>query len=228
MSAYNIQLPGIVIAGLYKRLVIQGTGEVLEAAPALPGRPDSNLPPPLEAAPMTIAAGIAAPEVPQTVIPVPQATGKADTLTPPAAPAGIAPVGASPAYKFLGNNRQHVTVIVRFAAEAFLPEHHLQMLTKVLGACKLNLGDVAIVNDATLKVDINALKAQLAPQRVLLFGIAPDETGLPLSFPYFKDQEYAGTTYLYTPPLDELNMDTEEGKLLKRRLWECLKKIFGV
>lgn len=131
-------------------------------------------------------------------------------------------------YKLLGNNRQQVTVVVRFPGEAFLPESHLQFLTKMIGACKLNLGDVAIVNDATVRVDMNVLKAQLQPKTVLLFGVAPEEAALPLSFPTFKAQEYAGTTYLYTPPLEELNTETEDGKLLKRRLWDSLRKIFGV
>ncbi|NII28327.1 hypothetical protein HB364_24810 [Pseudoflavitalea sp. X16] len=227
MSAYNVQLPGVVIAGLYKRLVIQGTGEVVETAPATSGRQDSNLRPPVDETPVK-AAPAAVQEAPQPVTPASPVTGKADTAAIPAVQEEAVPASASPAYKFLGNNRQRVAVIVRFAGEAFLPEQHLQMLTKMLGACKLNLGDVAIVNDATLPVNMNTLKEQLSPQRVLLFGIAPDETGLPLNFPYFKDQEYAGTTYLYTPSLEELNQETEEGKLLKRRLWECLKKIFGV
>lgn len=183
MSAYNIQLPGVVIAGLYKKTVVQGeTGTTEAVQPA--------------------------------------------TKTSPAAPSSAA--SASAAYKFLGKNQQHVTVIVRFPGEAFLPENHLQMLTKMLGACKLNLGDVAIVNDATQTVDINRLKEQLYPKQVLLFGVAPDEAGLPLTFPMFKDQEYAGSTYLYTPSLDELNKETEEGKVLKRKLWESLKKIFNV
>lgn len=202
MSAYNIQLPGMVIAGLYKKSVIQGTGERMEAAPAIPAREDSNLHPPAEEVPVKAAAPVEEKPAPAS--------------------------SSSPAYKFLGNNRQQVAIVVRFTGEAFLPEHHLQMLTKMLGACKLNLGDVAIVNDATLKVNMNTLKEQLSPRRVLLFGIAPDETGLPLSFPPFKDQEYAGTTYLYTPSLEELNKETEEGKVLKRKLWESLKKIFGI
>jgi hypothetical protein len=228
MSAYNIQLPGVVIAGLYKRSVIQDTGEVVEAAPAVSGRQDSNLRPLVEEAPVKAVPAVAVQEAPQPATPAPPVTGKAGTAAVPATQEEAAPASAPLAYKFLGNNRQRVVVIVRFAGEAFLPENHLQMLTKMLGACKLNLGDVAIVNDATLPVNMNTLKEQLSPQRVLLFGIAPDETGLPLNFPYFKDQEYAGTTYLYTPSLEELNQETEEGKLLKRRLWECLKKIFGV
>lgn len=131
-------------------------------------------------------------------------------------------------YKFLGKNLKHIVVIVRSPKEPFLPEDHLQFLTKMLGACQLNLGDVAIVNDATRKADIQLLKAQLQPARMLLFGVAPAEIGLPLTFPQFKEQEYAGCSYLYSPSLLDLNRTSEEAKDLKRKLWECLKKMFNV
>ncbi len=192
MSAFNIQLPGVVIAGLYKKNIIQEEGKAVAGA-------------------VTAPAEIIQPAAP-VVKPTVQPTA-ADTTA---------------AYKFLGKNQQHVAIIVRSPGEAFLPEQHLQLLTKMLSACKLNLGDVAIVNDASRQVEINQLKAQLFPKQVLLFGIGPEETGLPLSFPMFKAQEYAGTTYLYTPSLDDLNQETEEGKLLKRKLWDNLKMMFGV
>jgi hypothetical protein len=148
------------------------------------------------------------------------------TSPSPAMPATVPAAGTN--YKFLGNNKQQVVIVVRSPGEAFLPESHLQMLSKMLGACKLNLGDVAIVNDSTLRVEINTLKEQLRPQKILLFGVSPDETGLPMHFPLFKDQDYGGCVYLHAPSMHELNQETEDGKVLKRKLWESLKKIFGV
>lgn len=218
MSAYNIELPDVVIAGLFKKNIVQGEGKAVPAP--LPAANEPKLPaspPPVMAAAVETVKG---PVRPADPVPAPPAP-----VVAPPVPAATVPASA---YKVLGNNRQHVAVIVRFPGEAFLPENHLQMLTKMIGACKLNLGDVAIVNDATQRIDINMLKDQLSPKRVLLFGVTPEETGLPLNFPAFKDQEYAGSTYLYTPSLDELNKETEEGKALKRKLWESLKKMFGV
>jgi hypothetical protein len=228
MSAYNIQLPGSVLAGLYKKTVVQGEGRAVETGTVQAGRDSNPTPAAIEEVPVK-AAVEAPPVVPAASTPAKPVAASRETVgTPP--PTTTQPASAGPVanYKFLGNNRQQVAVIVRFAGEAFLPENHLQMLTKMLGACKLNLGDVAIVNDASQKVEINALKDQLSPKRVLLFGVSPEETGLPLSFPAFKSQDYAGSTYLYTPSLDVLNQETEEGKTLKRKLWESLKVIFGV
>ena len=131
-------------------------------------------------------------------------------------------------YKFLGKNLQRVVVIVHSPNDAFLEEDSLQFLTKMLGACKLNLGDVAIVNDAAGKVDMGRLNEQLKPLKTLVFGVDPAAAGLPLTFPAFKEQEYAGCTYLLSPSLPELNQPSEEGKQLKGKLWACLKKLFNV
>lgn len=129
-------------------------------------------------------------------------------------------------YKTLGNNKQQISVVVNCPNDVYVPEADLAFLTKMLGACKLNMADVAIVNHATAPVAIDKLKAQLQPKSLLLFGVEPGEIQLPISFPQFKEQPYAGTTYLFTPSLTQLNLETEEAKLLKRKLWDCLKRMF--
>jgi hypothetical protein len=154
-------------------------------------------------------------------------TSPASQSSPAAVPAARQEATATEgAYTWLGNNERHITLIVNFPGDAFLPDHHLQFLTRMLDACKLNLGDVAIVNHAVLPVNMDKLREVLHPQIVLLFGIEPVATGLPLNFPPFKDQAFAGCTYLFTPSLSELNQDNEEGKLMKSKLWVCLKKLF--
>lgn len=131
-------------------------------------------------------------------------------------------------YKFLGNNQQQIAVVVNFDNETFLPDNHLQFLVKMLEACKLNLGDVAIVNHAKKPVEMEVLKEQLRPVHMLLFGVEPVTIKLPLNFPQFKEQAFAGCSFLYTPGLEILNQNNEEGKLLKRKLWDCLQKLFNV
>jgi hypothetical protein len=133
-----------------------------------------------------------------------------------------------PGYRYLGSNGRNISILVDFSNEPFLPDMHLQFLTKMLDACKLNLGDVAILNVSTTPVEIERLKNQLQPKYVLLFGVDTGSIKLPFQFPSFKEQEYAGSRYLFVPRLDELNVDTEEGKLLKSKLWVCLRKLFNV
>lgn len=206
MSLKNIQLPAQVMADLYKNLLIEDENQaafvqvpVEEPVRAVTTETVKKEPP------------VAVPVVEKTV---------------PVTPPPPSPGGAS--YKFLGNHQKQVSIIVNFAGETYLPENHLQFLTKILGACRLNLGDVAIINNNTQAIEINALKEQLHPKFILLMGVEPTTIDLPLSFPQFKEQEYAGTRYLITPPLNELNQETASGKQLKGLLWGCLKKMFDL
>ncbi len=168
MSLNTVELPGFIIAGLYKDTLVSGEERVGLAAPAKPG------------------------------------------------------------YRFLGNNQKNITLVVHSPNDLFLPERHLAFITKILEACKVNIGDVAIVNHASVPVVISELKKQVSPAVLVLFGIEPTGIKLPVSFPQFKPQAYDGCTYLYTPSLDALDLDTEEGKLLKSKLWLCLRKLFEV
>lgn len=130
--------------------------------------------------------------------------------------------------RFLGNNKQKVGLLVNFPDDVFLPDKHLQFLTKILEACKMNLGDVAILNHASQKVGITELRPLWQPSAILLFGVSPEEFGLPLTFPEFKSQAYDGIIYYTFPPLEVLNQDSENGKILKSKLWVCLKKLFNI
>jgi hypothetical protein len=72
------------------------------------------------------------------------------------------------------------------------------------------------------------LKQQLQPKIILLFGVEPSAIRLPINFPAFRPQDFDGCTYLSTPGLDQLVPNTDESKLLKSKLWVCLKTIFDV
>lgn len=203
MSLSNIKLPGFVIADLYRTALIQPT-----AADGFV--PLQDYQEPAEAEPVKVAAQ------PVTKTPQPE---------PVIEKAPTKPVDTTP-YRILGNNKKQITVVVNCPQDVFVPEGDLQFLTKMLDACKLNMADVAIVNHATAAVNIEKLKAQLQPKFLLLFGVEPDEIHLPINFPSYKEQPYAGTTYLFTPALSQLNGDTDVAKGLKKKLWECLKRMF--
>jgi len=131
-------------------------------------------------------------------------------------------------YSFLGNNNKNIALLVNFTQAPVIPDLHLQFLSRMLEACKLNLGDVAILNQGQQSLDIKQLKDQLHPSSLVLFGVKSADIGLPLNFPLFKPQVYDGITYLNVPGLELLNQDTEDGKLLKSKLWVCLRQLFGI
>jgi hypothetical protein len=128
-------------------------------------------------------------------------------------------------WKSLGNNQQHILIVVDYASAVHLPDEELAFLTTMLTACKLNLGDVAIINMKNYKLQIGSdILAHFVSKTVLLLGIEPLAFGLPVSFPHFQVQAVAARTYLYAPVLEEIRTD----KLLKSKLWVSLQRIFDL
>jgi hypothetical protein len=140
----------------------------------------------------------------------------------------LLPLLPSQGIKYLGDNRRNTTLLVQTPGSPFPPDNHLTFLTKILEACRMTLADVAIVNNAAAPLSITELKQQLQPKIILLFGVEPTAIRLPINFPAFRPQDFDGCTYLSTPGLDQLVPNTDESKLLKSKLWVCLKTIFDV
>ena len=202
MSLDNIQLSPLLVAEWYKdALLVSPDGPPAIQRPPAPPQP---------------AATPAPPPQPQSA---PQQA--------PAAPPAPEPSAEAP-YKFLGKNGKKITILVQSPGTPFLPDNQLTFLTKILEACRMNIGDVAIVNTATTPVNITAIKQQLQPTVLLLFGLEPTSIKLPINFPEFKVQPYDNCSYLSAPPLTRLVQQSEESKLLKSKLWVCLKTLFNV
>ncbi|HWK03710.1 MAG TPA: hypothetical protein VNS58_08760 [Puia sp.] len=252
MSLNNIELGDLIVSELYRNSLLATDAAALPARPsvpkapagpgpdpetksarlstpgpdlpagsaqATPTRPDSN---PETSAPVNPAVRTSAPPA----VPVSPVSAPSASETKSAPPAG-APV-ADGGYKFLGNNRRKITVLVESPGVAFLPDDQLSFLTRMLEACKMNVGDVAIVNLANAPVTITALKQQLQPNMILLFGMEPVAIRLPMNFPWFKIQAYDECTYLCAPSLEELVLPGDESRLLKSKLWMCLKTLFEI
>lgn len=225
MSLNNIHIPEILVSELYRDTLLATSTPPVIAAPTAIAQVAVPTPPAAAASP-TAPSPAAAPA--QVVAAPPAATTAA---APPSSPAKVTPAAAPatpPGYKFLGSNRRKITILVQSPGIAFLPDDQLAVLTKMLEACRLNMGDVAIVNHAAAPVTITALRQQLQPSIVLLFGLSPLEIQLPVSFPVFKIQAYDQSTYLCAPSLEELVGTTDESKLLKSKLWVCLKSLFEI
>jgi len=204
MSLNTIELPDFLVAELY--------GDLLMASP------DLQTAKPL-VSPVEGPSSEMIPKSPDPNIPIP---GN------PEIPKSQNPKISKSSYKFLGNNQKKISILVDSPGSAFLPDDQLGFLTKILEACKMNIGDVAIVNHANVPVQINALKQQLSPSVILLFGVSPVDIQLPIQFPQFKLQSYDQSTYLSSPALQQYVSPTEESKLLKTKLWVTLRTLFEI
>lgn len=129
-----------------------------------------------------------------------------------------------PAWKYLGHNQGNILIIVNHTGVLHLPDEELSFLTSILTACKLSLGDVAIVNKNNHpQYSYRDYLGQFNSKVILLFGVDPAGFGLPVDFPSFQVQSFTGSTFLYSPPLDECH-----DKLIKSKLWVSLKRIFNL
>jgi hypothetical protein len=128
-------------------------------------------------------------------------------------------------WKYLGENKKLTLIAVNYPEAVHIPDKQLSFLTKLLAACQLHLGDVAIFNFA--KHDASAFEDILGfftPKNVLLFAVKPDVFGLPLVFPQFQVQSFRDIKFVHSPLLEVIETD----KNLKTQLWAALKKMYNL
>lgn len=125
-------------------------------------------------------------------------------------------------------NKKKITLLYKKQSGKDPGKGQLDFIQKILQACKLNLEDVALLTVPDEGTTIEQLKAAYQPAILVMFGLDPTSIGLPIRFPEFKLQSYDSTTYLSAPDISLLMEDTENGKLLKSRLWACLRSLFNL
>jgi hypothetical protein len=123
--------------------------------------------------------------------------------------------------KFLGGNAKRITVLVRHHESAFLPENELAFLTKMLDACRLNIGDVSIVNLATQPIAPEEAATALQAEKTLCFGLKSDA-------PLFSLTQLSGKPAIYAPAIEQMVSETADARALKSKLWTALKQMFGL
>ena len=129
--------------------------------------------------------------------------------------------------QYLGKNQKGICLLVNYPKDVYLPDDQLHFLTNILQACRLNLGDVAIVNHYREKISFEELCKQLECHYLLAFGVAATTIGLE-EIPLFTAQPVNECYIVLSPAAEELNNNSPESKLLKTRLWLCLKQLFNV
>ncbi len=157
-----------------------------------------------------------------------------ETTTVPEKKAGSEKIEASidpvstpendPVWRSLGNNQKNILIIVNNSDAVHLPEAELEFLTGILGACKLTLADVAIVNINEQAATYKELTSHFKSRIVFLFDVAPASFGLPMNLPHYQIQAFANNSFIYSPSLKALENDRVE----KSKLWVSLKRLFNL
>ncbi len=211
MSLNNIQLPSALVADLYPHSLIQdGDAKIMQPAQAMAPVVTNNEKE-IATAPVMPAA---APQQPMQVA----------AVTPPA-PASAPVEAAIQPWKSLGQNAKNILILVNNPGITFLPDEELAFLTQMLQACKLSLGDVALLNlTQYTQTSYQDILQHFNSKTVFLFGVTPGEWELPINFPQFQVQQFDGRKFLHSPGLGEMMND----KLLKTKLWASLKAILGL
>lgn len=130
--------------------------------------------------------------------------------------------------EFLGDNRKNICILVNDEQAVYLNDNSLQFLSAILAACKLNLGDVSIVNFHNNAVDFAALKSWVKPKFLIAFDIAAPSLELPFDLPNYQVQFYDQCAMVFTPSLNLMTNDSREAKLEKSKLWLSLKNMFNI
>lgn len=133
------------------------------------------------------------------------------------------PVPSARELPFLGDNLQHILLVVRNPDQGFVSEEVFTALTKLLSACKLGMADVALVNLAHLQeVEIARLLQQFQPHKVILFQV--DLPGISAGKPKNASWEEAGIQVIHTDTLEAMLKDPG----LKKPFWNALKIFFNL
>lgn len=135
---------------------------------------------------------------------------------------------ATTTISFLGNNTSHICLIVHQPNDVFINDNCLQLVTKMLGACKLTLNDVAIVNTAHKTIHISQLQQQLQPTKIILFNVNTQHLQIPFIVPNYQLQAYNGYTLVQVAALENMLGETLAEKTEKKKLWDCLKSLFNL
>jgi hypothetical protein len=122
----------------------------------------------------------------------------------------------------LGENRKHVLFLVNDSSCKFLPDEEMDLLTKLVSACKLSMADIALLNFNSSKYNYLQFNNAFHPKKILIFGIKTSELELPFDIPHFQVQNFQEQLYLTAPTLKEFLNNTA----LKKELWISLQKLF--
>lgn len=97
-------------------------------------------------------------------------------------------------------------------------------LLKILGAAKLTPTDFVIVQTppSVAAVSVAQWRHHIAPQDILIFGIAPATVGLQITPPQYQPLAWAEVRWLFAHSLTQI----EENPNMKKALWAAIQKMY--
>ena len=126
---------------------------------------------------------------------------------------------------YLGENKKKVVLISKASDAIYLPDHLLNFLIGILGACKLTMADIALINLTNNPgLHYSGIASTIKAEKIILFGVEPGEIELPLKFPHYQIQHYNDQIYLSAETLEKISENKEE----KVKLWNSLKQVFNI
>jgi hypothetical protein len=122
-------------------------------------------------------------------------------------------------FEYLGDNNKYFLILIEDKIHTRMNPAHQEILLKIMGAKKLELRDLAILNiNRYPDIKFDALKNFFSCNRVVLFGITPTQIGLPAAS--LNKVNSVGTVKLLpTYSLEEMRNNDDK----KREFWTVMK-----
>lgn len=129
---------------------------------------------------------------------------------------------SKPVINFKGKNKKGFLWLVNEPAHAFLDDADFEFLSQIVGACKMSMDDIALVNLATTDQSVNEIADALKASTIVLCGIEYQQ--LPFKLDEYILYPHANRNYFLADRLQELRND----KAKKTKLWLALKAMFSL
>ena len=131
------------------------------------------------------------------------------------------PVTSQPVYKFLGNNKRNILILVNDAAHDVSDEKGRELLRKIVKSVNLTTADFALLNYAGYhNTSFEQLKQHFSCVFVFAFGVSPEHLGLS-GHPQNKVVTIGSVKLIFSAELRKLEEDMEA----KKTLWGSLKQM---
>jgi hypothetical protein len=130
---------------------------------------------------------------------------------------------------YLGNNEKQIAILEHDETAPIIREEWLQFISSILLACKLNVGDAAVIKIQNQLITYGQLHQNLNTKYCIVFSDELQKLNLPFIVPAYQIKECNDCTYLPAEPLENyLVADVTKSNQATRNLWNALKLMFHI